>query len=379
MMRIAAGSILVMLAKAQSNEMDEFESFKSKFMKVYATAEEEQYRFGVFKTGLVRIAERNADPDDHAQYGVTRWADMSDAERHLKCGGSKWSANRTRVDLSASVAHQWDGTCYASKRFPDQCTAAIPDSFDWTASGAVGPIKDQGKCGNCFTFGETGDAENAWFLAGEELASLSEQQITSCDRVGDDSGCGGGWSNLDTDKYITSVKGLASEKAYPYCSGTYGCKGSSKKQKKNGVCNKALEAKPVAFFNNGYQVSGGPTDCSWCTKNTPVDETQMKKHLFTAGTVTIAINSQYFDDYKSGIMSPKASKCKGDLNSLDHQVMIVGYGSENGVDYWKIKNSWGTDWGEAGFCRIVRGSNRCGVASDASHIVANAPSKVTIV
>lgn len=55
------------------------------------------------------------------------------------------------------------------------------------------------------------------------------------------------------------------------------------------------------------------------------------------------------------------------------QVLIVGYGHDqnSGLDYWKIKNSWGLDWGEAGYCRLIRNAdNRCGVASDASHAVA---------
>merc|ERR1719247_1359043 len=64
------------------------------------------------------------------------------------------------------------------------------------------------------------------------------------------------------------------------------------------------------------------------------------------------------------------SSCSGKTSKLDHQVAIVGYGTENGKDYWKIKNSWGTDWGENGFCRIARGTNKCGVAADASHVVA---------
>ena len=70
-------------------------------------------------------------------------------------------------------------------------------------------------------------------------------------------------------------------------------------------------------------------------------------------------------------MAPAAKKCQAGVNDLDHQVTIVGYGSERGVDYWKIRNSWGTDWGEKGYCRIVRDAdNKCGVASDASHSIA---------
>merc|ERR1712190_255808 len=94
------------------------------------------------------------------------------------------------------------------------------------------------------------------------------------------------------------------------------------------------------------------------------------KHLATAGPFTIAINSMYFDAYKRGIMNPPKGTCPGFMAALDHQVAIVGFGTENGKDYWKIRNSWGTDWGEKGYCRIARGTNKCGVASDATHVIA---------
>jgi cysteine peptidase B len=69
------------------------------------------------------------------------------------------------------------------------CTAALPKEIDWTTKGAVTGVKDQGECGNCFTFGGTCDMEAAWFLAGNPLVSLSEQQLTSCDKIGGDAGC----------------------------------------------------------------------------------------------------------------------------------------------------------------------------------------------
>ena len=86
--------------------------------------------------------------------------------------------------------------------------------------------------------------------------------------------------------------------------------------------------------------------------------------------MTIAINSRFFDDYKRGVMNPSPLLCGH--SDLDHQVLIVGYGhdKESGLDYWKIKNSWNKNWGEDGYCRLVRNANnRCGVGSDATHAV----------
>ena len=83
--------------------------------------------------------------------------------------------------------------------------------------------------------------------------------------------------------------------------------------------------------------------------------------------------SKFFDNYKKGVINPNPQKCKNHFGALDHQVLLVGYGHDvkSGLDYWLIKNSWGADWGEGGFCRLARNKdNLCGVASDANHAIA---------
>ena len=78
-------------------------------------------------------------------------------------------------------------------------------------------------------------------------------------------------------------------------------------------------------------------------------------------SVGIQSNQYGFKYYKSGVMT-------GNCNTaLDHAVLVVGYGTEDGVDYWKIKNSWGDFWGEGGYIKIERGTNKCGVAEMPSY------------
>ncbi len=266
-----------------------FASFKEKYSKTYDHDREEEWRFGVFCDNLKRIEQDNADSEDGAEYGITRWTDRTHEELRLKCGGTCVGPNCTRLTARRGVkgnAHAWDGTCYAKPRFPELCTNnTLPEEFDWTAKGAVTAIKDQGNCGNCFTFGATSDMEAAWYLAGNDLVSLSEQQLTSCDRVGGDAGCGGGDSDLDTDEYVQK-NGLNSEANYPYCSGHHKCAGTTKKEKKNGICDKKKEGAPVAKFKGGYQISGGLRKCDWCNRQ-PIDENLMKKHIVRAGPITI--------------------------------------------------------------------------------------------
>merc|ERR1712146_10681 len=90
-----------------------------------------------------------------------------------------------------------------------------------------------------------------------------------------------------------------------------------------------------------------------------IDEAAMKTQLAKVGPLAMAIASTAagMKQYKSGIANPTGCHTKGDR--LDHAVLLVGYGTENGQDYWKVKNSWGSSWGENGYYRIVRGQNKC--------------------
>ena len=112
----------------------------------------------------------------------------------------------------------------------------------------------------------TGNIEGVHFLASNTLLPLSEQQLTSCDRTGDDGGCKGSATVLDTFKYVVDNGGIASELGYPLCSANYTCppapgcdpesgKNSCKKQRKSGVCNDQLESRPVANIS-GYLLRG---------------------------------------------------------------------------------------------------------------------------
>merc|ERR1711964_590240 len=97
-------------------------------------------------------------------------------------------------------------------------------------------------------------------------------------------------------------------------------------------------------------------------------EADILTQLPQVGPITIGINAGHMQDYNKGVDNPFI--CRSGEGALDHAVLVVGYGTDNGVDYWKIKNSWAADWGENGYYRIVRGENKCGVAMDAVHSVA---------
>lgn len=99
---------------------------------------------------------------------------------------------------------------------------------------------------------------------------------------------------------------------------------------------------------------------SW-TNVPSMDEESLKVAVSHAPVaVAIQANTYAFQHYYSGVF-------RGDCGTqLDHAVLIVGYGTLNGVDYWKVKNSWGTSWGDDGYILIERGTNKCGIAMDPS-------------
>jgi C1A family cysteine protease len=337
---------LMMMTPALSGMVSHAEhwaSFKSTYGKTYAV-EEEATRFDIFMENLRIIEEENRAMGAEIR-GITKFADLTAAEfkaRYLM----RAAHNKT------AMLKPWDGKCTACVRFPQQAelVAAPPTSFDWTEHGAVTPVKDQGRCGSCWSFGTTSDVEGVFFLANNSLTSLSEQQLVSCDRT--DAGCNGG---LQEDAFVYVKKnGLVTESTYPYTSGGG----------RTGTCDSSKIKNPVAFVSDWSQVS-----ClGKCEKSAPFDEAGIVTALLASGPITIGIDASPMQLYRGGIDNPR--NCKTSQSGLDHAVTIVGYGSSGGTDYWKIKNSWASDWGEDGYYRIVRGENKCGVASDAVHSIA---------
>jgi len=202
-------------------------------------------------------------------------------------------------------------------------------SIDWTTKGAVTGVKDQGQCGSCWSFSATGAMEGRHFATkGTALTSLSEQHFVDCDNRqngGTDLGCNGGLM----DSAFTWAKkngGIATEADYPYVSGT---------TKKAGTCQntKAKTHSPLGYVD----VKTNSDDALVTALN--------------AGPVSVAIEADQaaFQLYKSGVFTGTCG------TNLDHGVLAVGYGTDGSLQYYKVKNSWGTSWGEAGYIRIQKG------------------------
>jgi len=224
--------------------------------------------------------------------------------------------------------------------------SAVPDSIDWTTKGAVTPVKDQGQCGSCWSFSTTGAIEGASFIKNGQLISLSEQNFVDCDNKqngGTDLGCNGGMMD-DAFTWAKKNGGVCTESAYPYTSGT---------TKKAGTCAQSSCTKVATSAPKSY------TDVQ-----TNSDSAMMSALAKQPVSVAIEADSKSFQLYKSGVYTATCG------TNLDHGVLAVGYGhdSASNLDYYKVKNSWGTSWGMSGYILFQKGGNmqkegQCGILS----------------
>jgi C1A family cysteine protease len=312
---------LCVLAAAEPLTEDNYQFLFTKWVaqhnKAYQPAEFFT-KYSVFKTNLDFIMEHNSKDNETYTMAMNEFGDMSWEE----FSGVMLSTFTPRSDYMRS------------QNTEDLSDIEVGAAIDWTAKGAVTPVKNQGQCGSCWAFSTTGATEGAHQIKTGNLVSLSEQQLVDCAGSEGNQGCNGGLMDYGFEYIIKN--GICGESAYPYTG-------------KDGSCKKTCSS--VTTLSSYKDVAQG-------------SETSLMSAV-NKGPVSIAIEADQmgFQFYSGGVFAGSCGK------QLDHGVLLVGYGTDSGKDYWKVKNSWGASWGESGYIRLVRGKDQCGLADSASYPV----------
>jgi len=309
----------------ETDEWKQFNTFQERFNKRYETIQELENRFSIFKSNLRNIILHNLDHTQNFTMGVNQFTDLTPQEfKDTYVGGM-------RTEVGSYGCKSYSSSSFGS-----------PSSIDWRLKGAVTSVKDQGQCGSCWTFSSTGAVEGAWAIATGKLIDLSEQELVDCVTgiTYGSHGCNGGQMD-GAFKYIIE-HGQCSASSYPYTSGS---------TKIAGTCQKCSSVATITS----------------CSDVKPNDQISLKGAV-SQQPVSIAIeaDTRYFQSYAGGVLT--STSCG---TNLDHGVLLVGYGNENGQDYWLVKNSWGTTWGDKGYVKIARSSSTndpgiCGIAMEPS-------------
>ncbi|KAL4491454.1 hypothetical protein ABPG72_008110 [Tetrahymena utriculariae] len=312
-----------------------FEQYVRDFQKEYkADSEEYITRKKIFEQNLADIVAFNKE--DHSyKKGVKNNTDESYFEKKEQFSIFKSSLDFQVMDPSTENSNY----IYKAKGLTN-----LPDSVDWRDKGVVSPVKDQGDCLSCWAFTAASVLEShAAIAAGSgNLKTLSTQQLVSCvpnpKQCGGQGGCFGAVADLAFE-YISKY-GITSEFKYGYKSyfnDTYECKFDPLKQSPE-------------VFNQGF------------AKITPNDQQALLEAVATIGPIAISIDSTGWDSYEEGVFDG----CDYSENiNIDHAVVLVGYGTDPKYgDYWLVRNSYGTEFGEDGYIRIKRESEpQCGIDS----------------
>lgn len=299
-----------------------FLDFTYRYNKVYDD-NEIVLRYNIFEQNLNTINNHNSQNHTWTM-AINQFADMTPEEfkSYTLCYNSPKLDNVPRISFDNVFKPSLIDT---------------PDQIDWTSKGAVTGVKDQGSCGSCWSFSTTGGVEGSYFLSTGDLKSFSEQQLVDCSTSYGNQGCQGGLMT-DAFKYIQD-NGICLESDYTYSA-------------MDGKCKKCTVVTKIDSFIE-----------------IPTNNEDALKQAVSMQPVSVAIEADQgsFQFYSKGVMT---SSCG---TNLDHGVLAVGYGTLNGVDYWKVKNSWGENWGDSGYILLQRNTKdsagQCGITLMASYPV----------
>uniref|UniRef100_A0A8D0HFX8 Counting factor associated protein D n=1 Tax=Sphenodon punctatus TaxID=8508 RepID=A0A8D0HFX8_SPHPU len=299
-----------------------FHHYKEKFGKTYSNKREMEHRKHTFIHNMRYVHSRNRANLSY-KLAVNHLADRTTEEMAVLRGRRRSGAPNNGHPF---LSEEYNGLI-------------LPDSLDWRLYGAVTPVKDQAVCGSCWSFATTGAMEGALFLKTGVLTPLSQQILIDCSWGFGNHACDGGEEG-QAYEWIMKHGGIATTESYgPYMG-------------QNGYCH-SNQSELIARVSSYINVDPGNT-------------TALKAAIYKHGPVAVNIDASH----KSFAFYANCIYHEPDCNSsrhLDHAVLAVGYGVLQGENYWLIKNSWSTYWGNDGYILMSMQDNNCGVATAATY------------
>ncbi|XP_003738979.1 cathepsin L1 [Galendromus occidentalis] len=320
MKSLAVFSLLWLIASVSSGsqlldrELDaEWESFKEFHNKNYLSAAEDSRRRLLWQLNRQQIEEHNAQAELGLQshrLAINSFADMTPDEILPNANRPVRESPRTTF-----------GNSFAS-------VTGLPKAVDWTKEGFVTPTTDQDIVASAIPFAVTGTIEGVLGIRNRRFVPLSAHQIEDCYH---------GESVQGAYESIMQLGGIMSKAAYG-----------------DSMENRTCHFDPKK------------TECSLITYATVNKaEKALQAAVANVGPIAVEVDASKFLFYEKGIFSdPKCGE-----KAPNHALLVTGYGSENGVDYWMLKNTWGGSWGEGGYIRIERNRNTCRIANNATYPV----------
>lgn len=310
-------ALIALVACDDQEIFQRFQQFVAKYNKKYDSIEEFMARYQVFANYVSK------PPKNGLSYktGVTKFADMTVQE---------FRKQYLNLDMNAMARMNFKPANFVAN-------GKAPDELNFIEQGYLQGVKDQGSCGSCWAFSTIANLEGLYYTKYGKNKAFSEQQLVDCDTL--DAGCNGGLMEYAFE-WLES-NGLMAEEDYPYTGRKRTCSQDKSKFDKDLIVT-------------GWEKLGDP-DETW----SPVDEDEIKEYLYEKGPLAIALNADPLQYYYGGIIDMDASEC--DPDGMNHAVTLVGYGTEDGVPYWFVRNSWGESWGEDGYFRMYRGKGVCGI------------------
>eukprot|EP00475_Leptophrys_vorax_P015726 TRINITY_DN2203_c0_g1_i1.p1 TRINITY_DN2203_c0_g1~~TRINITY_DN2203_c0_g1_i1.p1 ORF type:complete len:369 (-),score=86.98 TRINITY_DN2203_c0_g1_i1:79-1185(-) len=350
-------SVVLAQATADLSIESQFKQFLNKHGKQYPAAEYAT-RLSLFAENWQRVQEMNSRQHDASFTVDNRFGDMHPSEFKAQMLMNSHGA------APVIPLHKFMEPFAASQ--------ALPESFDWRTKNVVTAVRDQGSVGSCWAFSTAQNIEGQRALKHGKLEQLSVEQLVECDASASsdlkeaDCGMFGGWPNLAFEFLIKSG-GIRTEADFPYCVGEGNCYPCMPAGYSPSLCGDHKDLYCNASSTRGQNTDGycfntrdvavQLTDWKAVSKN----ETEIAQQLVNVGPLSVLINADPLQYYSKGIFNPATAWGGCDPTDLDHAVLLVGFGTESGTDYWIVKNSWGASWGENGYFRIVRGQGACGI------------------